>query len=87
MNGKIVPIRALLDTGTSATIILRKYVEPGCADGYKGKPVAWSTLGGKFETRWRALIDFAFPELDTQKKSIGFAMLMKQQHQKKPSMI
>ena len=66
-NGDKVPIRALLDTGTSATLLLRKYVQQGRAGGYRKKPTTWQTLGGNFTTHRKALVDFKFPELSTNK--------------------
>ena len=42
-NGDLVPIRALLDTGTSSTIILRQFVKRGRAKSYKGHRTKWST--------------------------------------------
>jgi hypothetical protein len=47
-KGNVVLIRALLDTGTLETIILKPYVAPNCSKGYKGSP--WKTLGGIFIT-------------------------------------
>ena len=38
-HGELRPIRALLDTGTSSTIVLRNYVRKGRAKGYKGKKI------------------------------------------------
>jgi hypothetical protein len=61
-NGDYVPIRALLDTGTSATPLLRDFVAKGHAKGYKHQPTKWSTLGGSFVTNRKALVDFKFPE-------------------------
>jgi len=66
--GKLIPIRALLDTGTSATLLLRQFVQKGRASGYKQKPTLWKTLGGNFTTSRKALVDFKFPELSTDKK-------------------
>jgi hypothetical protein len=68
-HGRIVPIRALLDTGTSSTMILRDFVPNGQMGKFKRKQTSWSTLGGNFQTRRKAIIDFKFPELD-MKKSI-----------------
>jgi hypothetical protein len=45
-NGEYVPIRALLDTGTSATLLLRDFVAKGRAKSYKHHPTKWATLGG-----------------------------------------
>ena len=67
-HGKTVPIRCLLDTGTSATIVLREYVAKGKNKGYKEPELTrWSTMGGVFTTRRKALLDFKFPEFSTNK--------------------
>ena len=62
-HGETVPIRALLDTGTSSTIVLRDFVKQGRAKSYKGKHTTWSTMGGQFSTNRKALLDFTFPEI------------------------
>jgi hypothetical protein len=67
-HGNLVPIRALIDTGTSSSIVLREFVRKGRAKSYKGQTTKWSTLGGVFQTKRKALIDFSLPELSTQKK-------------------
>ena len=72
-HGQTMPIRALLDTGTSSSIILREYVKRGRAKSYKGKETIWSTLGGQFRTNQKALIDFKFPEF-SDKKTITWIM-------------
>ena len=66
-SGDIVPIKALLDSGTTATLLLRKFVAPGRAQGYKRKPTEWKTMGGVFTTRRKALIDFKLPEFNAHK--------------------
>jgi hypothetical protein len=66
-HGKRVPIRCLLDTGTSSTLILREFVKKGRAKSHKHKQVKWSTIGGVFTTNRKALIDFKFPELSNNK--------------------
>jgi hypothetical protein len=66
-RNNIVLIRALLDTGTSETIILKSYLSSNTIRGYKGTPVKWKTLGGNFETHCQAQIQFAFPELSDKK--------------------
>ena len=66
-HGEKVPIKCLLDTGTSSTLILRDYVKKGRAKSYKGKRTKWSTLGGQFSTNRKALLDFKFPELSNSK--------------------
>ena len=67
-HGKLVPIRALLDTGTTSTILLREFVKKGRAGGYSGQKTLWKTMGGNFTTKKKALVDFRFPELNTDKK-------------------
>ena len=67
-NGDLVPIRALLDTGTTASILLRDFVRKGRAKSYSGKKTIWATMGGEFQTKRKALVDFKLPELCTQKK-------------------
>ena len=59
-NNKIVPIRGLLDTGTSSTILLRDFVKKGRANGYSGKTTEWKTLGGNFKTKKKALVCLLF---------------------------
>ena len=67
-NGKLVPIRGLLDTGTTSSILLREFVKKGRASGYSGHPTTWKTMGGQFTTKKKGLVDFKFPELNTDKK-------------------
>ena len=62
-NGDKVPMRALLDTGTTKSILLRQFVKKGRAKSYKDKPTYWNTMGGNFVTKQKALVDFKFPEL------------------------
>jgi hypothetical protein len=66
-TNNVIPIRALLDTGTSETIILKSYLSPNTIRGYNGAPVKRKTLGGNFETHRQAKIEFAFPELSDKK--------------------
>jgi hypothetical protein len=72
-KNNLVPIRALLDTGTFEMILLKHFLSPNSPKGYKGAPVAWKTLGGNFTTHRRAKIQFAFPEL-SDKKSISWVV-------------
>ena len=67
-EGDKVPIKCLLDTGTSATIILRKFVARGKAKGYKGHATRWNTMGGMFMTKRKALLEFTLPEFSTNKR-------------------
>jgi hypothetical protein len=60
-------MRALLDTGTKATIILREFVVKGRSRTNTNKRTKWKTLGGTFTTNYESLLDFKFPELSTSK--------------------
>jgi len=53
-DGERVPIRALLDTGTSATIILRPFVKQGRISAKKKDQMKWNTMGGTFLTKKKA---------------------------------
>jgi hypothetical protein len=66
-DGTVVPMRALLDTGTTATIILREFVGKGRARTNTKKRTNWKTLGGTFTTNYESLWDFKFPEISTSK--------------------
>jgi hypothetical protein len=63
----VVPMRALLDTGTTATIILIECVGNDRARTNTKKRTKWETLGGTFTTNYESLLDFKFPELSTSK--------------------
>jgi hypothetical protein len=67
-NGDLVPIRELVDTGTTATMLLRQFVAPGTAKAYKGQPTNWGTLGGQFITKKKCQMTFSLPEFDTRKR-------------------
>jgi hypothetical protein len=49
-DGTVVPMRALMDTGTTATIILREILGKGRARTNTKKRTKWKTLGGTFTT-------------------------------------
>jgi hypothetical protein len=66
-DGTVVPMRALLDTGTTATIILREFVGKGRSRTNKKKRTKWKTLGGTFTKNYESLLDFKFPEISTSK--------------------
>jgi hypothetical protein len=51
-DGTVVPMRALLDTGTTATIILREFVGKGRARTNTKKRTKWKTIGGTFTTNY-----------------------------------
>jgi hypothetical protein len=60
-------MRALLDTGTTSTIILRECVGKGRARTNTKKGPKWKTLVGTFTTNYESLLDFKFPEISTSK--------------------
>jgi hypothetical protein len=66
-DGKVVPTRALIDTGTTATIMLREFVGKGRARTNTKKRTKWKTLGGTFTTNYESLWDFKFPEFSMSK--------------------
>jgi hypothetical protein len=66
-DGTVVPMRALLDTGTTATIILREFVGKGISRTNTKKRTKWKTLGGTFTTNYESLLDFKFLEIRTSK--------------------
>jgi hypothetical protein len=66
-DGTVVPMRALLDTCSTATIILREFVGKGRACTDTKKRTKWKALGGTFTTNYESLLDFKLPELSTSK--------------------
>ena len=60
-----VPIRILLDSGTSSTILLRPFVNK--LSKHLGPPIKWKTMGGSFITQRKALIELTLPEFSTSK--------------------
>jgi hypothetical protein len=60
-------INTLLDTGTTATIILREFVGKGRARTNTKKRIKWKALGGTFTTNYESLLDFKLPEISTSK--------------------
>jgi hypothetical protein len=66
-HNNTVAIHALLDSGTTGTLLLREYMSNRKLKGYKGKPVKWFSLGGNYITKCKALIQFKLPELSLNK--------------------
>jgi hypothetical protein len=66
-DGTVVPMRALLNTGTTYTIILRYFLGKGRAHTNTKKRTKWKLIGGTFTTNYESLLDFKFPELSTSK--------------------
>jgi hypothetical protein len=63
----VVPMKALLDIGTTATIILREFLGKVRARTNTKKRTKWKTLGGTFTTNYESLLDLKFPEISTSK--------------------
>jgi hypothetical protein len=64
-DGTLVPMRALLETLTTSTIILREFVGKDRARTNTKKITKWKILGGTFTTNYESLWDFKFPDLST----------------------
>ena len=54
--------RFLIQGHPLLTILLRKHVEPGSISKHKGNPVKWTTLGGVYTTKPKALMEFRLPK-------------------------
>ena len=67
-----VPIRALLNTGTTSTIALNKFINKHM-EKYETKATTWSTLGGKFKTRRKARINLKMPKFSETKSIMWLA--------------
>ena len=61
----LTPIRCLFDTGTTSTIVLKRFALE--LSKYKGERTRWRTMGGSFETKRKAKIDFKLPEFSHNK--------------------
>lgn len=64
-NNDVIPLRVLLASGTSSSIVLRKFLRP--IGIQQTKPVTWKTMGGNFVTRSNAIIKFKLPEFSKTK--------------------
>jgi hypothetical protein len=60
-------MRAFLDTGITANIILREFVGKGRARTNMKRRTKWKSIGGTFTTNYESLLDFKLPELSTSK--------------------
>ena len=65
VRDEILPVRVLLDTGSTSTIVLRKFAK--ALDPPTKNHVKWSTMGGQFCTRRTASIKLKLPEFTTNK--------------------
>ncbi len=60
-------LRILLDTGASATIILKDAIRGVSGPGLKAQPTTWNTIGGQFVTKLQREVQFTLPEFSTSK--------------------
>ena len=67
-NGEAKPIRCLLDTGTTRSIMLGHWLKLSTKIQKLKKPTKWTTLTGILETSKMADISFKIPELSTSKQ-------------------
>ena len=67
MDMETKPIRCLLDTGTTKSIILDTQLPINTKIFKSKKPIIWQTLGGSLTTNKLAEINFKIPELSINK--------------------
>ena len=60
-SGETQRLKALLDSGTTSGIVLKKFINKNKLSKFKTKPVKWSTLGGVYHTRKRGQVDLLLP--------------------------
>jgi hypothetical protein len=75
-DGTVVPMRALMATGTTSTIIFREFVGKGRARTNTEKRTKWKKLGGTFTTNYESLLDFKFSETSTSNVVTWQALMM-----------
>jgi hypothetical protein len=66
-HGRLRPVRILLDSGTTSTIVLREFIQNDHISSYKHKATLWGTLGGVFQTKRKALFQLKLPEFSGNK--------------------
>ena len=66
-NGTAKNLKALLDSGTTSSMLLKKFVNKKKLSSFKTKPVRWATLGGVYHTRRRGQVDIRLPEFSLTK--------------------
>ena len=67
-SGQVHRLKALLDSGTTSGIVLKKFVNKDRLSKFKTKPVKWSTLGGVYHTRKQGQVEISLPEFSLTKK-------------------
>jgi transposase InsO family protein len=64
---EVKPIRCLLDTGTTSSMILKNFVTLSQLVTKNKRPTTWKTLSGSLVTEKSAKLTFKIPELSTSK--------------------
>jgi RNase H-like domain found in reverse transcriptase/Reverse transcriptase (RNA-dependent DNA polymerase)/Retroviral aspartyl protease len=68
------PIRALIDTGTTSMLLLKKFLSKGSPKAYKTpNKTIWRTMGGTFKTHQKRFVEFHLPEF-SHDKSISWVV-------------
>jgi hypothetical protein len=62
VNGKKTPLRILIDTGSSISIILKKFINKNTLVKNKKTTTKWTNLGEKFYTKKQGTVKFKLPE-------------------------
>jgi hypothetical protein len=57
------PLRILIDTGSSSSIILKKFIKKNTLVKNKKTTSEWTTLGGKFYTKKQGTVKFKLMNL------------------------
>jgi hypothetical protein len=72
VNGKKTPLRIIIiDTGSSSSIILKKFINKNTLVQNKRTTIEWTTLGGKLYTKKQGSAKFKLPEFFLN-KSVEF---------------
>jgi hypothetical protein len=71
VNGSKTPLRILIDTGSSSSIILNKYINKSSVVKNYRTTTEWTTLGGKFYKKKQGTVKFKLPEFFFYKKQLN----------------
>ncbi len=67
-NGRRTPLRCLLDSGCSSSIILLKHLPKGTVLRKPTRPTEWRTLAGNYTTLHKATVEFKLVEFSTDRR-------------------
>jgi hypothetical protein len=62
VSGSKKPLRILIYTGSSSSIILKKFINKSLLVKNSRTTTEWTTLGGKFHTKKQCTVKFKLPE-------------------------